>query len=279
VPVGRYLKKLMQGKVETFSDNLQHTRTVAAQTKLDTLQSIELAEGVSVLLRPAGVVVRGLAFLADIMMTCVFLLCGWLVCALIGFILDGTTSMGIVMLVLFFVGWGYFVFAEAKYGRTLGKKWLGLRVVRTTGSAAGWGPSILRNLLRVADMMPAFPASQVVNTFLPFFGFYIFGVVSCMATKRFQRIGDLVAGTIVIYDRDSVIESSTQLRVPVVATAPPVVLTREEQLAFIQFKDRAALWSDSRKEELADELEPVLGAVGREGVLRALSVAAWLRES
>jgi uncharacterized RDD family membrane protein YckC len=253
--------------------------TVAAQTKLDTLQSIELAEGVSVLLRPAGVVVRGIALLVDLLLSLVFLfVTGLLFMFMIGFggVQVGT---GIVLLVVFFVGWAYFVIAEARYGRTLGKKWLGLRVVRTSGSATGWGPSILRNLLRVADMMPAFPQGDAVNVFLPFAGFYLFGVTSCMATKRFQRIGDLVAGTIVIYDRDTAIDPSSQLRVPVVAAAPPVVLTREEQLAFIQFKDRAALWSDSRKEELADELAPVLGAKGREGVLRALAIASWLRES
>ena len=256
-----------------------HHVTVAAQTKLDTLQSIELAEGVSVLLRPAGVVVRGLALLADLLMSVVFLFASWVICFLVGLLVGFEITTGIILLVLFFVGWGYFIFAEARYGRTLGKKWLGLRVVRTSGASVGWGPSILRNLLRVADMMPAIPQGDVINVFLPFLGFYLFGAASCMATKRFQRIGDLVAGTIVVYDGESTFESATQLRVPVVATAPPLPLTREEQLAFIQFKDRAALWSDSRKEELADELAPVLGATGREGVLRALAVASWLRES
>jgi uncharacterized RDD family membrane protein YckC len=267
-----YRRILVQGKVESFHASLQHPRTVAAQTKLDTLQSIELAEGVSVLLRPAGVVVRGLALLLDLLMAGLFMLAGWAACLAVGMLAGATMAIGFVLLVSFFIYWGYFIFAEARFGRTLGKKWLGLRVVRTSGSAAGWGASILRNLLRVADMMPFIPQ-------LPFIGFYLIGAASCMATRRFQRLGDLVAGTIVIYDRDQTPDPAIHLRVPVVASPPPVALTREEQLAFIQFKDRAALWSDSRKEELADELAPVLGASGREGVLRALSVASWLRES
>jgi hypothetical protein len=57
------------------------------------------------------------------------------------------------------------------------------------------------------------------------------------------------------------------------------VLSREEQSALVQFLDRAELWSASRKEELADHVQPLTGAKGKEGVSRALSMGAWLRDS
>ena len=62
---------------------------------------------------------------------------------------------------------------------------MGLKVVTTSGSPPTLGASMLRNLLRFADFLP--------------FG-YLFGVVTCLSNRNFQRIGDLVADTLVVYD-------------------------------------------------------------------------------
>jgi uncharacterized RDD family membrane protein YckC len=87
----------------------------------------------------------------------------------------------------FAVVFGYDVLFEvAAGGRTPGKRWTGLRVLTREGSAVGVGPSVVRNLLRLVDAIP---------------GPYVVGIVLVALTRRHQRLGDLVAGTIVVRER------------------------------------------------------------------------------
>jgi uncharacterized RDD family membrane protein YckC len=74
---------------------------------------------------------------------------------------------------------------EATQGATFGKKALGLRVVRLDGSPIGWSEAILRLLLRIVDNF--------------FFG--LVGFICILATEKQQRVGDMVAKTIVIKTR------------------------------------------------------------------------------
>jgi uncharacterized RDD family membrane protein YckC len=71
-------------------------------------------------------------------------------------------------------------------GRTPGKRATGLRVLRTDGSPEDAVASLVRNVLRLVDGLPLF---------------YVPGIVSILATKRNQRLGDLAAGTIVVRER------------------------------------------------------------------------------
>ena len=82
----------------------------------------------------------------------------------------------------FLIGFAYYVALEGLTGATLGKRVMGLRVVKLEG-AYGLGPSLLRNILRFID-------------FLPFL--YIVGIVTIAITKKKQRIGDMAAGTVVV---------------------------------------------------------------------------------
>ncbi len=76
----------------------------------------------------------------------------------------------------------YYFATEAAWGRTLGKRLLGLKVLRVDGSPAGAGAVAGRTVLRLIDMLPAF---------------YLLGFIVLLATPRKQRIGDLAAGTTV----------------------------------------------------------------------------------
>lgn len=244
-----------------------------APQKLDTLQTIELAEGVQVHLHPAGPVPRGMALVLDVLMMVLIIIGTLLLFTFVGGALGFEYSLGILLLALFVTYWGYFMLFEVlRRGQTPGKKWMGLRVVRTSGAPVGWGAAFLRNLIRLADMMPLIP-------YFPLMGFCLFGVASCVCTRRFQRLGDIVAETLVIYDRPMEAELSAKLRVPVAPAPPPFVLTREEEMAFIQFAERAATWSDSRKEELVQPLAELLGSNGPAAVQRALGIGVWLRDS
>jgi uncharacterized RDD family membrane protein YckC len=80
----------------------------------------------------------------------------------------------------------FVVFEMLFNGRSPGKRLAGLRVVRVGGQPVGFLASLLRNLLRIVDFLPAL---------------YTVGSVLILATNRNQRLGDLAAGTVVIRDR------------------------------------------------------------------------------
>jgi uncharacterized membrane protein SpoIIM required for sporulation/uncharacterized RDD family membrane protein YckC len=83
--------------------------------------------------------------------------------------------------------WGYFAFFEGlRNGQTPGKRRLGIRVVRDTGHAVTFGAAAARNLLRVADFLPP-----------P----YLLGALFVGFHPRGKRLGDIVAGTVVVRDR------------------------------------------------------------------------------
>ena len=92
-------------------------------------------------------------------------------------------GFGLVLLALFAAQWIYFVVCEAYWGSSPGKMAVGLRVVTTSGRPIGWRAAALRNLLRAANLLPVA---------------YLAGVVSMALSSRFQRLGDLVAGTMVV---------------------------------------------------------------------------------
>ena len=74
-------------------------------------------------------------------------------------------------------------------------------------------------------------------------------------------------------------ELNPQFAAKLVPQPPPVPLSREEQQALVLYMERAGLWSEGRKEELANHLHALTGKLGREGVERILAHATWLRDS
>jgi uncharacterized RDD family membrane protein YckC len=94
---------------------------------------------------------------------------------------------GLAVFVLFLIYWGYFAgFEIAWNGQTPGKRAAGIRVIRQSGRPLDAPAAIIRNLVRVVDLLP---------------GMYGVGVVCMMLTRHSRRLGDLVAGTVVVHDR------------------------------------------------------------------------------
>ena len=88
---------------------------------------------------------------------------------------------------------GYFaVFEWAWGGQTPGKRWLKLRVIREDGRPVTFWEAAARNTVRVFDMMPW--------VIIPF---YSVGLVSVFVSRRDQRVGDFVAGTVVVREREA----------------------------------------------------------------------------
>src|SRR5205807_1730260 len=94
--------------------------------------------------------------------------------------------------VVFCLYWGYFaVFGILWKGQTPGKRWAGIRVIKDTGRPINAFEAISRNLVRVVDYFP---------------GFYGVGVLTMLLNAKHQRLGDFVAGTLVVHessDRES----------------------------------------------------------------------------
>lgn len=97
-------------------------------------------------------------------------------------------SSALLILVLFAIHWGYYVFFEGLWrGTTPGKRSLGIRVIRQDGLPIGFREAALRNLLRVADMLPP-PC-------------YILGGAVAHFDRHGRRLGDMVAGTFVVVEK------------------------------------------------------------------------------
>ena len=95
-----------------------------------------------------------------------------------------------------------------------------------------------------------------------------------MLNRRFARMGDLVAGTLVVYaaKAEAIAAESVGATRP-----PPVALSFDEQRAFVDFLDRRERLSGERQVELAGILAPVLH-VDREQALDEVGrVAAGIR--
>jgi uncharacterized RDD family membrane protein YckC len=101
---------------------------------------------------------------------------------------SGKWAIAIAIAIPFLFQWGYFTLFEAFWrGQTPGKRIMRIRVIQQTGRPVGVFESLGRNLTRIIDMLPTF---------------YIIGVIVMFLTRRQQRLGDLVAGTLVVHERD-----------------------------------------------------------------------------
>ncbi|MET0807174.1 MAG: RDD family protein [Pseudoxanthomonas sp.] len=221
---------------------------------LDTFREVVTPEGVALHLPAAGPVPRALAWAIDLAIRLGILLLLAMVLGLLG-----AAGQGLYLIVLFLVFWAYPILFEALWnGQTPGKKAMGLRVVTGDGEPLGWLPAITRNLLRAVDMLP--------------FG-YSTGLLACLADPHGRRLGDLVAGTLVLHE----VREHGYVAAPINAVlAPPLALQAGEQAAVVAFGERAPLLTAARQEELADIVEPLTGARGQGGVLRLFGMANWL---
>ncbi len=250
-----------------------------------TSHKVALADGVDIFLPVAGPILRGLAYLTDILLLAVFIfLCGFLL-SLVGFSIGLNflqLAGGFALLLFFVLNWLYHACMElTSWGGSFGKRWLGLRVVRINGATLTWRDTLMRNLLRPADLWPLWG--------FPSIGWGLVGVAATLSNKRFQRLGDLAADCMVIYEPARARAKQRRIMgqletpptsLPVPSTqmmAPPIRLTREERQAIQSFSLRLGHWSEKRQQELADMLEPLTAATGQTGVDRLIRIAAWLK--
>ena len=224
--------------------------TVALAAPLDSLRRIATPEGCEIELRVAGPVARARAWFLDFLLR----LGLWLLLVFAAANI-GDFGAGLLLLGAFLLEWGYpIVFEVYRHGQTPGKKACGLAVVHDDGRPVGWSAAFIRNTLRGID-------------FLPFF--YATGFVASLLNAQGKRLGDLAAGTLVVH-----VEATPRQVVgahqDVGSEAPLFPLTREEQLAIIEYCQRAPLLTPERAIEVAAAAGPLIAGLGGEAAQRRL---------
>jgi uncharacterized RDD family membrane protein YckC len=152
----------------------------------DDRMAVATPEGVTLEFVLAGVGSRFFAGLIDGLIQFAAVVAMLVLAALLESWLGGYIA-AVAAIFVFVVFLGYDIaFETLASGRTLGKRWTGLRVVKTSGAPVTFLTSAVRNLLRLVDFLPTT---------------YLIGIVLILATKNNQRLGDLAAGTIVVRER------------------------------------------------------------------------------
>jgi uncharacterized RDD family membrane protein YckC len=220
---------------------------------LDTSYRVEIPGGIELEAQVVGPIPRFLAFSIDFVIRAVFLFI-----AAIASIPFGKLGVAFWFISWFVIEWFYPVLFEVfRRGQTPGKKMLGISVVQDDLTPVTFGTSLVRNLLRTAD-------------FLPFF--YLFGLVAMLSNRRFQRLGDLAAGTLVISIRESTKPAAIENITPL---APVTSLLRNEQTAMVDFLHRSQHLSLSRQQELASILDGITHEKNDQRVDHLQGIGAW----
>jgi uncharacterized RDD family membrane protein YckC len=178
---------------------------MAAREIIDTQAQIETPENVRLTFRLAGPGTRMGAYAIDLVIRVFVIYALWIAVGMLVPFLDVSgLPIGVMLVGLFLVDWGYGCLFEGFWsGRTPGKWAAGLRVIKEGGYPIGFYDALLRNLLRAADALPVF---------------YGAGLVVMLATRRMQRLGDLLAGTLVVREQREMLRGE----LPIVRTVQPI---------------------------------------------------------
>jgi uncharacterized RDD family membrane protein YckC len=246
----RALGVLPWGALAMVSPSVDRSRpSPGAAARLDTIAAIDSPEQVRFEYRLAGPARRGLAYAVDMLLKIAVVLVVAILLMIGGVSSDDFSgwTFGVVALVAFAMEWGYGVLFESiTSGRTPGKKALRLRVIKEGGYPIDFNDALLRNLLRAADFLPSG---------------YALGAVVMGLDPRFRRLGDLVAGTMVVVEERSRVASTVTLRPPPTAqelAAMPAAarLSAVERDALDLFVRRLERVGPERADELAELVLP-----------------------
>ncbi len=223
----------------------------ASHEPLDTSAEVETPEHVRFHHQLAGPARRGLAWLIDLSIRGMLMLFLAMLTGIAGIAAGAelrSFSAGVLLLVYFVVEWGYYVFWETIWsGRSPGKRAMRLRVITDSGRPLHFLDSVLRNLVRGADWLPMG---------------YALGLIVMGRDKRFRRLGDFAAGTMVVVEERQALADPLYIQPPPTArelgSLPQrVPLSGDEIEALELFLRRLPRLHPARSEELAEIVAPV----------------------
>jgi len=223
---------------------------------LDTTRRVATPEGIELTLHLAGPVPRALAWAIDLVLRI-----GVVFVVQLVMIPFGRTGIGVVLITLFFVEWLLPAWFETFWnGQTPGKRAFNLAVLNDDGTPVRWPAALTRNLLRAVDFLPVA---------------YGIGLVAMLMNRDFKRLGDLAAGTVVVYQLEKEATAKDLPQAPPVA--PPFPLGLEEQRAVLELAERAPGLTRERLEELAELPTPLVGSLdGGRAAARLIGIANYI---
>lgn len=224
---------------------------------LDSVVAAETPEGILLELRPAGMSSRFCAYLIDELIRMAILYAAAFVLMFVGGV-----GFAFWLILYFLLEWFYpVVFELGRNGATPGKRAMGLKVVMDNGLPITPAASLTRNLLRFADVLPAFYGAAIICVLLRSDG---------------KRLGDMAAATLVVHLPRPAPKATLDMVVPV---APARTLSPRDQSALIALAARAPTLTVERLDELAGMAASVQGesrSSDAEVTRRVLGVAQWL---
>jgi uncharacterized RDD family membrane protein YckC len=210
---------------------------------LDTMVRLVTPERIQFQYPLAGPFRRSLAYMIDFVIICILVFLGSIASVLLS--LGSSSGMGITFVLFFLLYWGYGAFWEGIFnGQTPGKRLLGIRVVTAQGVPITGTQALLRNVLWAFD--------GVVLAYIP--------AVACMlVTRKFQRLGDLAAGTMVMVEHAPRQARIQRVDEPAVKAAIAWLPSRidagpEMARALAEYVKHRARFSRARREEMAGYL-------------------------
>jgi len=219
--------------------------------QLDTRVRFVVPENIEFEHQLAGPFSRLPAYLLDFAIRLGLMFAMLFAISFVGFATQSLGVFGMVFLLTWFVmEWFYGGLFETFWnGQTPGKRAFGLRVVSIDGRPITAMQAILRNLLRAVDQQPMF-TFQV-------------GLFATACTSKYQRLGDLAAGTIVIVDQRQKMSELVQIDEPAVQQAiealpTSFVVSRSLSRALAKYVERRRYFGPARRLEIAGRLGEVL---------------------
>ncbi len=206
--------------------------------------SVETPEHVSLDFELAGLGSRAAAAIYDLVLVAVLLTLVSAAVALSGILEErvGAWVGAVMLLVSFVVFWGYFVLFEGLWGgRTPGKRRIGIRVVMETGHPITFTAAATRNVVRLVDALP---------------GPFLVGILFVLFHRHNKRLGDLVAGTVVVRDRpeDEILAAAPAPEKPTAPTLEPPLLSDQEFRLLDRYLARKDRLSPVRQARVASAL-------------------------
>jgi uncharacterized RDD family membrane protein YckC len=146
----------------------------------------------------------------------------------------------------FLLEFGYFAFFESVWnGQTPGKRWTHLRVIKDSGRPIATQDAVLRNLLRIVDSLPSL---------------YAVGIITCLISPQKKRVGDYLAGTVVVHEKP--LQAGRSLwdspATAVLVATPSRPLTVAELQLIETFLERRATFTDDVRRSMAWQIAQLL---------------------
>lgn len=223
------------------------TRSAKSDKAIDTRIEIITPENIAFEYRLAGPFSRLPAYLVDMVIRVGLLLLVGLLAG-IGFTILGTSTAAwmVGLLAWFALEWFYGGLFEIYWnGQTPGKRMFGLRVVSIDGRPISAMQAILRNLLRAIDQQPLIT--------------FQLGLIAAATNGRFQRLGDLAAGTMVVVHQRQRLTDLARIDHPEgrrLAEQLPAQFVVHRSLSHVlaKYVDRRSQFSQARRSEIASRL-------------------------